>query len=856
MNLNLKKSLLFFLLGLTSLLVSAQNISIEVEEQSLSKTLEQIAQQYDLRISFDTDVLSKYTVSIKAENEGIEQFLDRLLAPYHLAAKRSKKNFFYVQSTQRKLLFILRDQEKKEPIPYASASIKDTYKGNTANERGEVELSFDQRDTLLMLGGFGYKSVEFNPSNFEGDTVQLYLDIASVDLKTVTILEYLNRGIRLIGDLSSPTLLLSEMQVLPGLPETDALLSAQMLPGFESNDETAASINVRGSEQAQTLIYWDRIPVYQPAHYFGQITSIIPSMTERIDSYKNYIPSYFSGATSGLLNMKADDSLAASTSFISNTNFTHSDLSVKSPIQKNLSLQLAARFSYNHLLNTPLFDAYSDKLFDGVRAVEEDEVESDVESKLQFWDVNAKLIFEPNSKNYFSISTIVNDDQSDFSGSESMDSSQLIQDHIENFKGVNAFFRHEYNSTWSSKISLSITDYSAKNLSSSTFIDDEGLEFDSIFISNDLNSIELKTAVEYLGGGNNRIEFGYQLHQYQTQLQLRERSTYEGAITEDRKTNESANGIYALSEINFGKLLLRPQIRLDYFSREEELNISPVINTQYQLSKGLWLKASYGIYSQALSTINDVSLSASNVSSSIWVLAGEDDTEVLRSKNSSFGILLQQKGWIIDLDFYNRNTIGVSAINTVDVAVSEELEFELGESNSRGLDFMLKKNFGKYHSWLSYTYSKTANTFDSLGQKFASSLDRPHQLRWVNSYLINQFEISLGWTYKSGAPYTQGEGLIYDAEEDEYAIVYEEINSNRLPIYHRLDFSFWYRFPNEKSKVNGVVGISLMNVYNRENVWKRFYRLEDVDDDDVPDIEEEERFFLGLTPNISLKLSF
>lgn len=169
---------------------------------------------------------------------------------------------------------------------------------------------------------------------------------------------------------------------------------------------------------------------------------------------------------------------------------------------------------------------------------------------------------------------------------------------------------------------------------------------------------------------------------------------------------------------------------------------------------------------------------------------------------------------------------------------------------------MLKKNFGKYHSWLSYTYSKTANTFDSLGQKFASSLDRPHQLRWVNSYLINQFEISLGWTYKSGAPYTQGEGLIYDAEEDEYAIVYEEINSNRLPIYHRLDFSFWYRFPNEKSKVNGVVGISLMNVYNRENVWKRFYRLEDVDDDDVPDIEEEERFFLGLTPNISLKLSF
>ncbi len=169
---------------------------------------------------------------------------------------------------------------------------------------------------------------------------------------------------------------------------------------------------------------------------------------------------------------------------------------------------------------------------------------------------------------------------------------------------------------------------------------------------------------------------------------------------------------------------------------------------------------------------------------------------------------------------------------------------------------MVKKNFGRYHTWLSYSFSKTTNSFDSLGNSFASSLDRPHQIRWVHTYIINQFEISLGWSFKSGAPYTKGSRVNYDADDDEYTIVYDRFNTVRLPDYQRLDFSFWYRFPLEERKVNGVLGLSLMNVYNHENLWKRFYRLEDLNDDDIPEIQEEERFYLGVTPNLTLKLQF
>lgn len=836
-----------------------QQINIDVKEKKLSTVLEELADQYQLRISFDAGELSRHTVSIKATNEPIEAFLERLLAPYHLMAKRNKKNFFYIKSTQRELVFLLSDEKSKGPVPYANVNIKNSFKGNISNDKGVVSLTFDQRDTAILIGAFGYRTIEFNPAKENGDTVRLSLGVTAVDLETVTVLEYINRGIRLVGDISSPTLLLADMEVLPGLPEADVLLSAQMLPGFESNNETASGINVRGSDQSQTLLYWERIPVYKPAHYFGQITSIIPSMTKKVEAYKNYIPSSFLGATSGLLNMRAEDSLAKQTSWTSNTTFTHSELSIQTPVREKLSVQLGGRFSYNHFINTPLFTAYTDKLFDGVREIENDDEEQvDVESELRFWDINAKVIYEPNANNYWSLSAISNNDQFNFNGNDSTEGVETIQDHLESFRGFNSFYEHRFNSKWKANLSFSTTDYDAEDNSTEWFRDEEGSEFDSSFISNELNSLEAKTTLVYNGWEKHVLAFGYQLHYYETALSYTESNSFEAPIRELRNSIEVANGIFGKAELAIlPNLLVRPQLRVDYFSREEQLTINPILNTQLKLGKGFWLKSSMGSYAQALSSINDATLSASNVTSGIWVLAGEDDTEVLRSRHGSLGLLYQEKGWIVDIDFYTKKVDGVTALNLFEENVSETLDFELGESTSSGVDLMVKKNFGRYHSWLSYTYSETNNTFEGIeSNTFASSLDRPHQFRWTHTYIINQFEFSLGWTYKSGAPFTQARAINFDEDDEEYTIQYDATNAVRLPVYHRMDFSFWYRFPAVTKEWNGLLGISVINLYNRDNVWKRFYRLEDLDDDDVPEIEREERFFLGLTPNVTLKLNF
>lgn len=834
-----------------------QEVNISAKDRPLNEVLEEVSKQANIRLSFDANELSKHFTSINFSNKPIDEALEELLKPFHFQAKRTKKNFYFIYSSKREKIFVLRDKNTGEVVPFANLNLKNTFKGNSTNALGIGRLSYDKRDTAILVSAFGYQTQEVNPSHFTGDTIKIELEITTINLKTVTILEYINHGIRLKEDISSPELILSDMEVLPGLPEADALLSAQMLPGFESSNENAADINVRGSDPSQTLVYWDRIPVYKAAHYFGQITSIIPSMTDKIIAYKNYIPSSFTGATSGLLNMYADDSLSSSTQFRSNTTFTHTELDLKSPMGDKLAIQIGGRFSYNHILITPLFDAYSNKLFEGFRTLDGEDEDSEIDSELKFWDINAKVIFQPNSKNYFSFSSILNDDQMNYLGSDKANEGNISQDHLEAFRGFNAFYKHQFNKKWSSSISLSRTDYEAEDQTVDLFSDVDFTEFDSSFIHNKLNTIEVKSAFQYNGWKRHQLEFGYQLYYFETSLWLRENSTYEAAAQENRSTIETSNGIYIQSEWQANdQWLVRPQIRLDYFSREEQFIVSPVINTQYDLKKGFWLKGSLGRYAQALSSIDDANLTASNVNSSIWVLAGEEDTDVLQSLRGSIGILYNSKGWIIDLDYYNKRVNGISAINLFDTGLGEELDFELGESKSSGIDVMIKKDFGRYDSWLSYTYSNTENTFDSLGNSFSSSLDRPHQFRWVHTYIVNQFEFSLGFMYKSGSPYTRAVEAEYDPDVDEYNLIYGNTNQYRLPNYQRLDFSFWYRFKAEEKAIDGLIGFSLMNILNRENVWKRFYRLEDLNDDEIPEVNLQERYFLGLTPNLTFRLNF
>ncbi|MEM9260218.1 MAG: hypothetical protein AAGA62_11265, partial [Bacteroidota bacterium] len=175
---------------------------------------------------------------------------------------------------------------------------------------------------------------------------------------------------------------------------------------------------------------------------------------------------------------------------------------------------------------------------------------------------------------------------------------------------------------------------------------------------------------------------------------------------------------------------------------------------------------------------------------------------------------------------------------------------------------LLKRRWGPARSWIIYTLSKVEARFLEIGNGFSpADNDQRHQLKWVGSYEKKRWLFSLGWQFRSGARFTQ---VVEESSGEEIPDAYEidfsqGINTGVLPNYHRLDFSVFYRWGSKKRGLFGKVGLSALNLYNRENQLSISYAPATDYTEEGREItvwQEIEKLGLGFTPNISLSLSW
>ena len=238
-------------------------------------------------------------------------------------------------------------------------------------------------------------------------------------------------------------------------------------------------------------------------------------------------------------------------------------------------------------------------------------------------------------------------------------------------------------------------------------------------------------------------------------------------------------------------------------------------------------------------------------------------------------ISVLKRGWLVDIEGYSKKLTGLSTF-TYNFGSSSLEDYDEGEEYIYGVDVLVRKRFRRFRSWISYSYSKSMSYFEDISDtRFPSNLDQPHKLTFSQSYSTEQFELSLGWTVKSGIPYTSpvsdvAERVVRvigaddndgDVEEEEFfEIQYDGINNNRLPMYNRLDASIWYFFSGGKNtRFQGKIGVSILNILDHQNIQQRsFFVDQDPNDTDAEetDLFSEERYLLGLTPNLTISLKF
>ena len=190
--------------------------------------------------------------------------------------------------------------------------------------------------------------------------------------------------------------------------------------------------------------------------------------------------------------------------------------------------------------------------------------------------------------------------------------------------------------------------------------------------------------------------------------------------------------------------------------------------------------------------------------------------------------------------------------------LNENLETELltGTGYAYGMEVLVKKQEGKFTGWIGYTLAKSMREVPGInnGSAYPSTYDRTHDISVVLNYDINQlFSLSSSWVFATGNPVTypvakydvQGNTLFY----------YSERNSNRIPNYHRLDFSANYNFrKNEHRKVKQSLNVSVYNVYARRNAYSIYFRQ----NEENPSVIEATRLSIigTIIPSITYNINF
>ncbi|MEL6731322.1 MAG: TonB-dependent receptor [Bacteroidota bacterium] len=612
------KCLVRLCIFLYSPLLHGQNITYQATEKPLSDILDEISDIYAVYFSYGSSTLIDYKASIQVEDVSLVSFLSQLLTPYGLKAQHSKGPYYYIQSRRRKLILHVRDQATKEPLAFAIVQSLVTPKGAYADARGIAALTYQpDTDSLLLIKHIGYLSRTLKMESQTQDTLWVNLAADQMAIEEVLI-EYQNDAI-VLKEATQYYLNPQGMKVIPGLAEPDVLSSVQMLPGVESNDETTSGINIRGGGADESLIYWDRIPVYQPAHFFGSLTSFIPSTVQEISTFKNYIPANYTGAISGLLEIRLHDSIPLRPQIVANANLTHADAMMRIPIGQKIGLMIGGRLSYNNELNSPTFRSHQTKLFEGTRQEnileslvdpegeeEGDDVPtglSDVQD-LSYYDLNGKVIFNVSAQDYLSISGMANADRY-FLDIQSEENNPLAErEHNIDFGGINLFYKRIWSRRLRSTLSASQSSYNLLNTDVGIF--DEGETRATSTINNSLSNTEIKAAIAFQTSTSSSFQLGYQWNRYQNSVSYEQIDAYEEDISFSQDGRSMAHGLFGQFHFSSGdKIDFQPQLRINYFPELDEVLISPVINCQYKFGRNIWFKASYGHYAQALRTVRD-----------------------------------------------------------------------------------------------------------------------------------------------------------------------------------------------------------------------------------------------------------
>lgn len=816
---------------------------------SIVEVFKSLEQQHKVVFSYNPKLLTPLDYQLNSGDLSLDEALKVMSDNLPLMFEKVGENGILVVPVRTPFQFKARDIDDQRPIDLVYVSL---------NNETPVYL-LPRENIYTVQNTFITDSISINTSFYHavnttigklqsaGGIVDMKAE--TTDLGDVTILSYITTGVNsVLGD-HRIEVDMSDLSLIAGETDGDVYQVLQAVPGIRSPNGKPGSLNLRGGPFDQNLTLFDNIPIYHTGHFFGTFSPYNPGIVDKISIYRSGLPASWGGRVGGVIDIKTQQHVPDTSSIGVMMNTVTSGLELRVPIVKSkLGLIFSARANIFGNM-PPKLEAYYDLNFQGSRI---SDIALDGPPELRnlnigFSDISGKLIYQPNQKHHFSLSflNIGNDFSYDLI-SRNQNGPETETSELDNWGAT-----FEWNGQLSDAVNLR-TRYTTSQFrleEQRTEPRNNGNGVNREFVKNGIDDQRVDFALEVEIDDRTDLNVGYEFSDHDVTFD----DTIDGdnpQVVDRRSGNGDINALYfSLSRQFSDKLIVDAGIRSNHFSVGDQSFLAPKLFVTYLVSKSLFFKGSAtGSYQFVRQNFaND--FDDFRISNQFWILV-DDNIPVLRGKQYMFGGLLDHGSWLFDIELYTKDINNV--IRPGADLGQDNLPSVTGDLNVKGIDFLVKKRWKGLETWLSYSLSHAEETFRIEQQQGPRRLvtrdafyDQRHVLNLKFIAPLKRWNLAASWSLMSGVP-------VYEADRDEVldnnGNQYEINYTGNFPVQHQLDLSASYTFSKPNAGWRGVLGFSILNVYDRQNIINAFQ--ENVN------INNTIRYGLGFSPNIQLKVTF
>lgn len=655
-------------------------------------------------------------------------------------------------------------------------------------------------------------------------TVTIHLKPQAQMLKAVEITDSRAEERRVQTQVSVEKLTASQIQQMPSIGGTaDIAQYMQVLPGVNSTGDQGGQLYVRGGSMIQNLTLLDGMIIYNPFHSIGLYSIFETDVILNADIYTGGFGAEYGGRLSSVMDITTRDGNKRHHTGKVGLNTFGASLVLEGPLKK-VSDRSKSSITYLLTGKNSFLSKTSPAIYPYI----------DGGLPFDFLDLYGKISFNSGTGSKASVFGFFFDD--------SVLNYQAIADYHWRNYGFGTNFMLV---TGSSAIIEGTVAYSDYNI---TLVDGTGYDKYSS-ISGFNTTLQVTNFL-----GKNRLRYGLSIEGYNTDYQFY--NVYSKRISQ--KAPSTNLSFYATYKTTPGKWLLEPGLRVMYYATLSSFRPEPRLAAKYNATDKLRFKMAGGLYSQVFldaRSDNDI------VNLFTGFLTGTADLNVpnVFLGNEVSSCVQQAKHAIVGAEYDLTDHVTLNAelyvkyfdqlLNANRNKMYDERDpvyqqgglyekpeylmkdYIIEKGLASGFDLSLTADLDRLYLWATYSLGFVQRTDEVL--TYHPHYDRRHTVNLLATYTFgsqNEWEVSGRWTFGSGFPFTQTQGVFqqlvfgrdiisdYTQENGNYGLHYAELYQGRLPAYHRLDLGVKRKFSLGTRSVLEL-SLSATNVYSRQNIF-------------------------------------